>query len=161
MKQLLFLLSFAVAALAPSAAFCDCPVTLPSSSPVELPAAKGTGWYGSDALAVLLRSDGKWTSTRPDRNYGDKLWFWRRGYDAWTEIRPDLVLAGVKLDGGDAAQRVHINNATNATTESRSWSRMLVGMEFPSAGCWQITAIYKYIEITHDLTFVVEVVADR
>jgi len=51
---------------------------------------------------------------------------------------------------------MQIDAATNAFGEG--WSRMLVGMEFPSAGCWQVTAKYVYAGITHDLTFVLDVI---
>jgi hypothetical protein len=155
MKQPLHALFFLVSTFAPSVAISDCPVTLPSNSPVELPAPDGMGWYGSESLAVLIRSDGKWTSTRPDRNYGDKLWLWRRGFDARAETQPDLVIEGVRLDRADATQRVHVNNATNAM--GQDWHRMLVGMELPSAGCWEFTARYKNVGIVHELTFVLAV----
>jgi len=37
---------------------------------------------------------------------------------------------------------------------------MLVGMEFPSAGCWKVTAKYVSAGITQDLTFVVDVIGE-
>jgi len=57
--------SFAVLALAiiPCAALGDCPVTLPSSSPVNVPKSASSdsfAWYGSEALAVRLPANGKW-----------------------------------------------------------------------------------------------------
>ena len=72
----------------------------------------------------------------PSRNFADKFWVWRRGYDARSENRPALTFAGVKLNAGDPPERMHIDEATNAF--GPGWSKMLVGMEFPSAGCWQV-----------------------
>ena len=94
----------------------------------------------------------------PSRNFGDKFWVWRRGFDANAEPKPALTFAGVKLDDGDKPQRMQIDQATSAF--GPRWSSMLVGMEFPSAGCWQVTAKYVYAGITHDLTFVVDVIGD-
>jgi hypothetical protein len=158
MNQLSCPLFVVVSVFTATAALSECPVTLPSSSPVH-PFGEGEGWYGSDALAVRLPSDGKWKGMGPRHNYGDKLWLWRRGYDVMAEIRPDLVLEGARLDGGDPAQRVYINHATSGYGEG--WSAMLMGLEFPSAGCWEVTARYTHVEITHDLTFVVEVVNEE
>ena len=116
------------------------------------------GWYGSDALAVLILSDGSWTSKDQGRNYDDKFWLWRRGYDATTELTPDLVITGVKLDDDELAQSIHIDNATNASNgRDKASHRMLMGMEFPSAGCWKLTATYKHVDIVHERTFVLMV----
>ena len=160
MKLLSPLLVCAFAAT-PCVALGDCPVTLPASSPVDVPkSSRGSSfaWYGSEALAVRLPADGRWKGMGPARNFGDKFWIWRRGYDAKTEPRPALTFAGVKLDAGDKPERMQIDEATNAF--GPGWSQMLTGMEFPSAGCWQVTATYAYAGITHDLTFVVDVIAE-
>lgn len=157
MKQPASLLLFALAAL-PRIALGECPVTLPSSSPVEVPhgvSNSSHAWFGSEALAVLIPTDGRWKGMGPSRNFGDKFWVWRRGFDAKSEPQPALTLAGVKLGDGDKPQRLQIDKATNAF--GPGWSSMLVGMAFPSAGCWEVTAKYVYAGITHDLTFVVEV----
>jgi hypothetical protein len=69
---------------------------------------------------------------------------------------PALTLKGVNLDAGGEPDEIRINNATNAY--GQGWSQMLVLMEFPSAGCWQVTATYVSAGIEHELTFVVDVV---
>jgi hypothetical protein len=157
MAPQLRMLLITVASFASTAALPDCLVTSPSSSPVALRGGKGAVWYGSDALAVLLPSDGKWKGS-PRNTYGGKLWLWRRGYEATFELRPALIIEGVKLDAGNEPGRVHIDNATNGMGDG--WSAMLVGLEFPSSGCWQVTATYTHIGIRHELTFVLEVVAE-
>jgi hypothetical protein len=151
-----------VLALFPFAALADCMVTLPSSSPVDVPGMKSDGkyaaWYGSEALAVLLPAQGRWKGMGPERNYRDKFWIWRRGYNAMGEGRPALTLTGVKLHDGETTERLKIDNATNAF--GNGWHSMLTMLEFPDAGCWQVTVSYVYIGITHELTFVIDVVDD-
>jgi hypothetical protein len=147
----------AVLVFACGVAFADCPVTLPSSSPVVVPEDEPSAshaWFGSEALAIHLPSDGVWRGMGRDHHYRDKLWFWRRGYSARSETQPKLTLDGVK-QGADE-ERLHIADATNAF--GPDWDRMLVGMEFPSAGCWRVTATYVRADIHHEVTFVVEVV---
>ena len=162
MKQLTSHLAvFALAGL-PGIALGDCPVTLPSSSPVEVPHGISGGsraWFGSEALAVLIPVDGRWMGMGPGKKFGDKFWVWRRGYDAKSETQPALSFTGVKLNDGDKPQRMQIDRATNAFGDG--WSSMLVGMEFPTAGCWQVTANYRFAGITHDLTFVLDVGAEQ
>lgn len=140
-----------------SAAIADCAVTDASTSPVDLPADNGREWYGSDALAVLLPADGLWLGSAK-RRYMDKLSFWRRGYVAMTEIRPDLVLEGVRLSGppDGLPDRMRDDRATNAMATGFDW--MMMGPTFPSAGCWQIKATYTLVDIRHELTFVVNVI---
>jgi hypothetical protein len=150
-----------VLALSPLAALADCPVTLPSSSPVDVPGMRSGGtyaWYGSEALAVLLPAHGRWKGMGPARNFRDKFWIWRRGYEATGEERPALTITGVKLHDGEETERLRIDRATNAF--GKGWASMLVGMEYPSAGCWRVTVTYVYVGITHELEFVVDVVAD-
>jgi|SRR6187399_2522864 hypothetical protein len=159
MKTHSLLLVAIALAVFPCVVLGNCPVTLPRSSPVEVPNSESGdsfAWFGSEALAVRLPADGRWKGMGPSHNFGDKFWIWRRGYDAMSEPRPALTFAGVKLGGGNIPERMQIDAATNAFGDG--WSQMLVGMEFPSAGCWQVTAKYVYAGITHDLTFVLDVI---
>jgi hypothetical protein len=138
-------------------AFADCPVTLRATSPVEVPGQPSNSyqaWYGSDRLAVLLPTDGRWRGMGAKHKFRDKFWIWRRGYEPGAEARPDLTLSGVKLHG-DAPQRLENRSATNAYGDG--WSSMLTLLEFPSAGCWQVTATYVHAGIREELTFIVHV----
>jgi hypothetical protein len=146
-------------AMASSGGFAACPVTLPSGSPVDVPNSPSNSyyrWFGSDALAVNLKADGVWRGMGAKRHYRDKLWFWRRGYSAEAEPAPALTLKAVKLDDGIDPKEFRNTTATNAY--GPGWNQMLVGMEFPSAGCWQVTATYVSVGIEQELTFVVKVV---
>ena len=100
-------------------------------------------------MAVWLPSDGNWSGMGPKHHYRDKLWWWRRGYDAHKEPAPDLMLQATRLDGD--ALPVWVDNATNAYGEG--WSRMLMALEFPTSGCWEVNARYR----EEQLTFVVRV----
>jgi hypothetical protein len=160
LKQLYHSLPVLALAVSPCA-LGDCPVTLPSAAPVEVPGGTWDGsfaWFGSEALAVMLPVDGRWKGMGPSRNFFDKFWVWRRGYEATSEPRPALTFAGEKMDGGEPPQRMQIEGATNAF--GTGWSSMIAGMEFPSAGCWRVTAKYVYAGITHDLTFILDVISE-
>jgi hypothetical protein len=45
----------------------------------------------------------------PSRNFSDKFWIWRRGYEARLEPKPALTFAGVKLGGADISERMQID----------------------------------------------------
>ena len=158
MKRIFRSTGWLVAVFSP-VAYADCPVTLVSSSPVKVPGmdtGSTYGWYGSEALAVMLPANGRWKGMGPEHNFRDKFWIWRRGYDPGAEPKPDLTISGVKLDS-DTAETLKIDNATNAF--GGGWTSMLVGMEYPSAGCWRVTVTYVLVGITHELEFTVDVVA--
>jgi hypothetical protein len=144
-------------AMIAGAAWAECPVSSPESSPVAVPNGGGS-WYGSEALAVQLPLNGKWRGLGPAHRFRDKTWFWRRGYDSSAEPRPDLTVVGVKLPEADEPHRVDVGRATNAM--GPGWEQMLTLVELPSAGCWRLTATYTYLGITETLTFVVLASAD-
>src|ERR1043165_5293589 len=105
----------------------ECPVTLPAASPVDVlnsPSNAYYQWYGSEALAVNLRSNGVWIGMGAARRYRDKLWFWRRGSSADPEPVPALTLKGVKIDADGDPHEFRVDNATNA--DGPGWSQMLV-----------------------------------
>ena len=124
----------------------NCAVTLPESSqasaaPMNPP--RTHGWYGTNALAALIPINGIWIGMGPARNYGDKFWWWRLGYDPKTESSPKLTVRGTRLDG--PAQSIAVNKATNGFGEN--WSAMLVGMEFTAPGCWEVIGTYNEREL--------------
>ena len=130
----------------------ECKVSLPQSSDLpdsvkESPA--GFIWVGTEKLAARVPQDGHWTAMGGEYNYRDKWWWWREGYRAKEETRPELSITATRLDG--PAQPVFISHATNAYGED--WDRMLVGMEFPTAGCWEVVGTYH----GHELRFVFKV----
>ena len=61
-----------------------------------------------------------------------------------TEPRPKLIVTGKRLDA--PAPPLEVSSATNAVAAVRS--AMLVGVDFPTVGCWQITGRYEDDELT-------------
>ena len=112
----------------------ECNISLPAvgdlpDSVKEYPAR--FVWVGTKKLAAKVPENGHWTAMGPEHNYRDKWWWWREGYRARDETRPELSIAARRLDG--PAPPVFISHATNAYGED--WDRMLLMMEFPTAGC--------------------------
>jgi len=97
-------------------------------------------WYGSELLAVRLNRSGRWGGMGPERDYGDKLFWWRQGYSGHLEPQPELVVTARRLAG--AAPAVSASRATNARHGDFGGWAMLVGLGFPAAGCWEVTGTY-------------------
>ena len=124
----------------------ECQVSLPESGDLSDLARKspaGFMWVGTEKLAAQVPQDGHWTAMGPEHNYRDKWWWWRQGYQAKEETRPELSITAKRLDG--PAPPVFISHATNAF--GPDWDRMLVGMEFPTAGCWEVIGRYHGDEL--------------
>jgi hypothetical protein len=98
-------------------------------------------WYGTEAL---------WTAVPVSRTFpmGEKVFFWRADYYWLDEPEPALTVSAKRLDA--EAPPVEIIDATNGWNEDTQ-SFMLVGITFPTPGCWEITGQYQ----TDTLTFVV------
>ncbi len=150
------ILTFSAALFAPivaqAADGAACPRTLGTSDMLGKPFPSSARWYGSETLAVILRPDGIWRGMGPSHNFRDKLFWWSQGFKPGLES--NLKVTGKRLDANSPP--ADISDATNAKAESLGGWAMLVGVEFPSAGCWQITGNY----FGQELSFVVEVRAD-
>lgn len=85
----------------------------------------------------------------PEHNYRDKLFWWSYGFTPGSESQ--LTVTGERLDGESLPASISQPASAHATSLG-GWA-MLVGVEFPSAGCWQITGQY----LGQKLVFVVEV----
>ncbi len=129
------------------AAGSACEIELPSSDNLSEPwksnRAHGFAWFGSDELAAKIPEDGHWVGMGPEHDYGDKFWWWRKGYRAIEEQRPELVVTANRLDR--PAPPVRMDEATNAF--GKNWDLMLIGMEFPTAGCWEVIGRYHGREL--------------
>jgi hypothetical protein len=153
------------AAMAPAAttsaraAYPDgCPITRPPNRPFVPPAPPGPSsasardgefWYGTPALWTSLQPDGTWRRLPyHDGAYTQKVFWWSQGYD-W---RSPLTLTGTRIDG--SAPPLGASTATNASAEDIG-SSILVGVEIPAVGCWEITGHLKGVA----LKFVVWVAA--
>lgn len=130
----------------------NCPITLPGSTSFEAPAPfsptapfENEFWFGNENLWTALPRDGRWSGLplNPD-GYTQKIFWWSTLFSIEDEPQPDLVVFGKRLDG--EAPALIASKATNASA-SDIGSAMLVGVDFPTAGCWEITGQYKKTEL--------------
>jgi len=126
-----------------------CPVTTPTQQTSTLPTTKdyeGRFWYGTPALWTNLPDNGIWQGLpQDDTGYGQKAFFWREGYVALDEPIPALTVSGRRLDA--PAQTFSFSDATNGWDETGDF--MLMGINIPTEGCWEITAEYQDVKLTY------------
>lgn len=144
----------ALATLSPASAAPrpDCPVTIPTAGLLGKPFPSSDHWYGSETLAVMLRPEGIWRGMGSQYRYRDKLFWWSHGFKPGLES--NLRVSAKRVDG--ESPPAWVSRTTNAGSGDDSWWAMLVLVEFPSAGCWEITGDY----LGQRLSFVVDVRAD-
>jgi hypothetical protein len=126
-----------------------CLATPPSGVTLGNPFPSSEHWFGSESLAVILPPDGVWRGMGPEHRYRNKLFWWSYGFRPGSES--NLVVRGRRLD--DKSPPADISRATNAHSPSLGGWTMLVAVEFPSSGCWEITGEY----LGQKLSFVVSV----
>ena len=126
-----------------------CLSTIPSGRILGKPFPSSDSWYGSESLAVVLPDNGVWGGMGAAHNYRNKLFWWSYGFRPGSES--SLVVRGRRLDR--ESPPADISRATNAHSPSLGGWAMLVGVEFPSSGCWEITGEY----LGQTLSFVVNV----
>ena len=136
----------------PKSGLASCPVTrppdLPFTPPEPYPSAAPGGqfWFGSSDLWTAIPQDGIWSGL-PENSAGfsQKVFWWRAGYDPGDEPEPDLVLTGRTLDS--SLVTLLASQATQAEAPDIG-SAMLVGVEFPAPGCWEISGRYAGSELS-------------
>ncbi len=137
----------------------SCPVTKPPS-PAFIPPApypsqpsSGTFWFGTEKLWTLLPADGTWRLLHSDKGFGQKLFWWREGYDWTVEPQPKLIVTAKRLDTSAPAVSAPRASTSNGYRREDWKSFMVVGVDVPTPGCWQITGRYD----SDELRFVVRV----
>jgi hypothetical protein len=117
----------------------------PSPYPAEAPPLYESSWYGSDALWTMLRRDGEvWPPSAIGS--GQKTFWWSVDWSGMRDdSKPQLSVVGTQLDGQGTFTAGPATNAGRADFGEA----MLVGMEIPTAGCWQITASYGEATISY------------
>jgi hypothetical protein len=115
------------------------------SPPAGIPALPAHAWYGTARLYTMLDQDGERWLDLPhgDRGYTQKTFWWREGYRIDREPRPEIYVTGRRLDGPGS---LGFGPGTNASTEHGA--AMLVGVDVPEAGCWELTARYGRDSLT-------------
>ncbi len=131
----------------------DCPKTLGSSKFLGPLFPESESWYGSEALAVVLPSNGMWPTTGDRARIAVKLFWWSSGFKPGMESNLSIKIDNLSGGPNDAVA----SSPTNAHSDSLGGWTMLVGIDFPSLGCWQIAAEF----LGQSLTFVVETVDDE
>ena len=122
----------------------------PKPFPVRPPAYYRSDWYGSGHLWTMLDHDGETWQHLPTSPSGltQKTFWWSQDWIAADEPEPAISVTGHRLDGPGGFS---FGPGTNATADFGT--AMLVGIEIPTAGCWEITARYR----TATLSYVVSV----
>lgn len=129
----------------------ECPVTLGADKFLGPPFPESEHWYGSEALAVMVPGDRAWGTTGPNALIAVKLFWWSAGFKPGMESNLKVVIRNLDGNPNDAV----VSEPTNARAKSLGGWTMLTGIDFPSAGCWEIIGEY----LSQSLTFVVETVA--
>ncbi len=109
----------------------------------------GSFYFGTPELWVTIRK-GPWRGLPLwDSGYRQKIVWWsQQGYDWRADPRPALQIAGRRLDA--PAPPLVVAGANGSYREDMG-SFIMSGVNFPSAGCWEITGSLK----GRRLTFVV------
>lgn len=133
----------------------SCPITKPSDSSFvppapygRRPAARGQFWYGTDRLWTKLPISGSWVGlphyTSDDPTFRQKLFFWVQGFDAHAPQQSQLVLKGRRLDSAAPALLTDGPGSPSWTDDEQF---LVTGINFPTTGCWEITATYADSEL--------------
>lgn len=138
----------------------SCPVTHPPSrafippSPYpSKPDDSNAFWFGTKKLWTVLDPGGTWRLQGSDSGFTNKLFWWREDYDWRAEPQPQLIITGRRLDA--SAPPLRASRASNGYRKQDWKSFMVVGVDVPTAGCWEITGRYG----SDELKFVVRVEA--
>jgi hypothetical protein len=107
------------------------------------PASYRSAWFGTNDLWTMLNVDGEvWVGLPFDgQTFGQKTFWWSTNYrKVEGEGSPDITVTARRLNGGETVVAGH--PGTNASAADFGLS-MLVGINLPSAGCWELEAAYK------------------
>jgi len=124
----------------------SCPVTKFSDHPFVPPypyRAKpqmGSSYFGSDGLWIVPPGNGEMLGLR------HKMSWWRQGYDWRTEPTPKLRVTGRRLDAQAPPLEVDGPNAVGVKGPPQNY--MMIGVTFPTPGCWEITGRDENDELT-------------
>ncbi|HLE72774.1 MAG TPA: hypothetical protein VI688_00875 [Anaerolineales bacterium] len=114
----------------------DCPTTKAGDPETRL--------FGpEDSLQVFITNGGIWNGLPPgkDGGFGQKIFWKYPGYSQTEDPTPAFTLTSEQLDGDGTFE--FLGPATNAGAVDLLGSAILTGVEFPEAGCWQLTGQYR------------------
>ena len=116
--------------------------------PRNPPALYQSVWYGSDDLWTMLRPGGENWGHLPNNGgtFTQKTWWWSRKFNlAAGEGTPRIIVTGKRLDAPGSFRAG--DPGTSGTADFGA--AMLVGVDIPSTGCWEIRAHYKGAELAY------------
>lgn len=129
----------------------SCPLTIPYApyvaappQPPKPPERYGAAWYGTDALWTMVQTSGETWTRLPDNGgtLTQKSFWWSRGFVGGAA--PDLKVTGTRLDAPGS-----FSAEGPATEASADFGRaMLIGLDIPSTGCWELRAQYQGAELS-------------
>jgi DNA-binding CsgD family transcriptional regulator len=128
----------------------QCPITIPGEPyiatapyPRQPPDYYRAVWYGTDALWTMLHPGGEVWGTRTLQ----KTFWWSRNFRGGLtgEPQPLITVTGKRLDAPGSFSAG--NPGTGIAADFGS--AMLVAIEVPSTGCWEIRARYKGSELAY------------
>jgi len=128
----------------------DRPITVPGEPyfatapyPRQPPSAYHADWYGNADLWTMLQPGGEvWRLPKQGSSFTQKTFWWSRNFG---ELQPLIAVTGKRLDAPGTFSAG--NPGTNAIADFGS--AMLVGVDIPAAGCWEIRAQYKGAELAY------------
>ena len=119
------------------------PRFIPPSPFSEWPSL-GEFWYGTAELWTAVPEHGAWRGLPHHKDsYTQKVFWWSEDYFWLNDPQPSLLVTGRRLDM--AAPPLKVSPATNAFAGDIQ-SAMVVGVDFPTSGCWEITGRYQGAE---------------
>lgn len=141
----------------PGLADDDCPRTIGSDTPFREPWPNASTWFGTEVLAVILPKDGIWPTTKPGARISVKV-FWystefqataEKGFDGGAHLGFKARIR--RLDAGPNDAVISGPNWAGLEGLGENWT-ILTGIDFQSAGCWEIIGGY----LDQSLTFIVQ-----
>ena len=131
----------------------SCPVTIPPQPavipphpyPAQPPAQYGAAWYGTTELWTMLDPNSAVWDDLPGLT--QKTFWWNDGYDWGEEPQPRIAITARRIDQTPLEFESSGTGTNGYRTDIGSF--MLVGIEFPAPGCWDLTASYKGTELSY------------
>jgi hypothetical protein len=124
------------------------PVLVPPRGYVQVPPAYDeAAWYGSGHLWAMLDRTGETWGPYPagDGPFPQKTFWWSTDWVPKEEEEPAITVIGRRLDGAGSFR--FGDPGTNATADFGT--AMLVGVDVPSVGCWEITGHYRNASLSY------------
>jgi hypothetical protein len=120
---------------------------VPKPFPSMLPDGYRADWFGSAALWTILHRDGEVWRQLPQSADGltQKTFWFSTDWNADAEPEPAITVIGRRLDGPGT---FGFSPGTNAASVDFGIA-MLVGIDVPTVGCWEITGRYRAASLSY------------